>query len=249
MFSRLLAALGLATLATLALTAHADQASIAVAANFNAPMKALQPLFEKATGHALVLSSGATGKFYAQIKNGAPFDVLLAADDETPKRLQREGDALRTQTYAIGKLALWSADPKTIDGSDAVLKANQFKHVAVANPKLAPYGAAAMQVLAKLGLSEAVRDKQVTGENIGQTHQFVVSGNAEIGFLALSQIMQNGKLTSGSAWLIPSSYYTPIRQDAALLKHGAGNPAAQALLDFLRTPAAQKLIRGYGYDQ
>jgi len=246
MLPRLLAALGLATLA---LTAHAGQARIAVAANFSAPMKALQPLFEKATGHVLVLSSGATGKFYAQIKNGAPFDVLLAADAETPRRLQREGNALSTQTYAIGKLALWSADPRAIDGSDAVLKANRFKHVAIANPRLAPYGAAAMQVLAKLGLDEAVRGKQVMGENIGQTHQFVVSGNAEIGFVALSQIMLDGKLTSGSVWLIPSSFYTPIRQDAALLKHGAGNPAAQALLDFLRTPAAQKLIRGYGYDR
>ncbi|HQT30597.1 MAG TPA: molybdate ABC transporter substrate-binding protein [Thiobacillus sp.] len=243
MFRPLYAALAIA----LALPAHADQASIAVAANFSAPMKALQPLFEKATGHVMVLSSGATGKFYAQIKNGAPFDVLLAADAETPKRLQREGAALRTQTYAIGKLALWSADPRTLDGSDAVLKANQFKHVAIANPRLAPYGTAAMQVLAKLGLNEAVRDKQVMGENIGQTHQYVASGNAEIGFVALSQIMLDGKLTSGSVWLIPSRYYTPIRQDAALLKHGAGNPAAQALLDFLRTPAAQKLIRGYGY--
>ena len=231
----------------LALPAHAGQASIAVAANFSAPMKALQPQFERATGHTLVLSSGATGKFYAQIKNGAPFDVLLAADDETPKRLLREGDALKTQTYAIGKLALWSADAQTLDGSDAVLRANLFKHVAIANPKLAPYGSAAMQVLARLGLGDALKGKIVMGENIGQTHQFVVSGNAEIGFVALSQIMLDNRITHGSAWLIPPGYYTPIRQDAALLKHGAGNPAAQALLDFLKTPAAQSRIRGYGY--
>lgn len=242
---------GLSTLMLSVLTlasAHADQASIAVAANFATPMRTLSAQFEKATGHTLALSSGSTGKLYAQIKNGAPFDVLLAADDETPARLMREGDAVKTQTYAIGKLALWSADAQTVDGTDAVLKRNTFKHLAIANPKLAPYGAAAQQVLGKLGLADAVKDKLVTGENIGQTQQFVASGNAEIGFVALSQIMLDGKLTGGSAWLIPTTYYTPIRQDAALLKRGADNAAARALLDFLKTPAAQAVIRGYGYE-
>ena len=232
----------------LSLPAHAGEASVAVAANFIAPMKQLTRLFEKSSGHTLTLSSGSTGKSYAQIKNGAPFDVLLAADDETPARLAREGDAVRTQTYAIGKLALWSADATRIDGTDSILRNSAYNKLAVANPKLAPYGAAAMQVLAKLGLADAAIDKFVVGENIGQTHQFVASGNADIGFVALSQITLDGKLTGGSAWRVPATLYTPIRQDAALLKHGADNPAARALLDFLKTPQAHAVIRGYGYD-
>ena len=228
--------------------AHAEQASIAVAANFSAPMKQLAPLFEKSTGHTLALSSGSTGKFYTQIRNGAPFDVLLAADDETPARLAREGDAVRTQTYAIGKLVLWSTDAAKLDGSDAVLRSGAYNKLAVANPKLAPYGAAAMQVLDKLRLLDQAKDKFVTGENIGQTHQFVASGNADIGFVALSQVWQDGKLSGGSAWLVPAPFYTPLRPDPALLKRGEANAAARALLDFLKPPQAQALIRSYGYD-
>lgn len=230
------------------LPAHAGEASVAVAANFIAPMKQLMPLFEKSTGHTLTLSSGSTGKFYAQIKNGAPFELLLAADDETPARLTREGDAVQTQTYAIGKLALWSADATRIDGTDSILRNNAYNKLAVANPRLAPYGATAMQVLEKLGLAEQARKKFVMGENIGQTHQFVASGNADIGFVALSHIWQGGRLTSGSAWIVPTSFYAPIRQDAALLKQGAGNPAARALLEFMKTPQARDVIRSYGYD-
>lgn len=245
LLSRLTLILGILALP---LSGHAGQAHVAVAANFLAPMKQLVPLFEQSSGHTLVVSSGSTGKFYAQIKNGAPFDVLLAADDETPARLVREGNAVSTQPYAIGKLALWSADPGKIDGTDSVLRRGAYTRLAIANPKLAPYGAAAMQVLEKLGLSDAVKDKSVTGENIGQTYQFVVSGNAEIGFVALSQITVDGKLAGGSVWQIPSSLYAPIRQDAALLKRGADNPAAPALLDFLKKPQAQAVIRSYGYD-
>jgi len=245
LFSRFTLALGILALP---LSGHAGQAHVAVAANFLAPMKQLAPLFEQSSGHTLVVSSGSTGKFYAQIKNGAPFDVLLAADDETPARLMREGDAVRTQPYAIGKLALWSADPGKIDGTDSVLRSGAYTRLAIANPKLAPYGAAAMQVLDKLGLTDAVKDKSVIGENIAQTYQFVASGNAEIGFVALSQITLDGKLTGGSAWQVPASFYAPIRQDAALLKRGADNPAAQALLDFLKKPQAQAVIRSYGYD-
>lgn len=232
----------------LSLPAHAGETSVAVAANFVAPMKQLTPLFEKFTGHTLTLSSGATGKFYAQIKNGAPFDVLLAADDETPARLVREGDAVHTQTYAIGRLALWSADATRIDGTDSVLRNGAYTRLAIANPRLAPYGAAAMQALEKLGLADAARDKFVVGENIGQTHQFVASGNADAGFVALSQITLGGKLTGGSAWRVPATLYAPIRQDAALLRQGAGNPAARALLDFLKSPQARDVIRSYGYD-
>lgn len=229
--------------------AHAAQAHIAVASNFAAPMNNLAAQFERATGHTLTLSSGATGKFYAQIKHGAPFDVLLAADEETPARLLREGDALQGQTYAIGRLALWSARPGFIDGSDAVLKQNRFHHLAIANPKLAPYGAAAVEVLAKLKLTDRVQGKLVAGENIAQTYQFVASGNAELGLVALSQVMRDGKLTSGSVWQVPAALHAPIRQDAVLLKHGANNAAARALLDYLNTPAALAIIRSYGYER
>jgi molybdate transport system substrate-binding protein len=231
------------------LPAAADSAHIAVAANFAMPMKTLATRFEQATGHTLSLSSGATGKFYAQIKHGAPFDILLAADDDTPARLMREGDAVTTRTYAIGKIALWSANASLIDGTDAVLKQNRFGKLAVANPKLAPYGAAARETLTQLGLLDAIASKFVVGENIGQTYQFIASGNAELGFVALSQIMQDGKLTQGSMWLVPSQLYSPIRQDAALLKRGADNMAARALLDFLNTPAAVAVIRSYGYER
>ena len=236
-------------LALLPALAHAGQANIAVASNFIAPMNALAAQFEQATGHTLTLSSGATGKFYAQIKHGAPFDVLLAADDETPARLQREGEAVESQTYAIGRLALWSARPGFIDDSDAVLRQNRFQHLAIANPKLAPYGAAAVEVLNHLKLTDRMQSKWVTGENIAQTYQFVASGNAELGFVALSQVIQNGKLTSGSVWRVPATLHAPIRQDAALLKRGENNAAARALFDYLKTPATATLIRSYGYER
>lgn len=229
--------------------AHADTVSVAVAANFTAPMQKIAAAFEADTGHKAELSFGATGKFYAQIKHGAPFDVLLAADDETPARLLREGDAIQSQTYAIGRLALWSERPGFVDGSDAVLRQNRFQRLAIANSKLAPYGSAAVEVLTKLKLLDNVQDKFVIGENIAQTYQFVASGNAELGFVALSQVMREGKLSSGSVWRVPASLHTPIRQDAALLKRGEHNAAARALLDYLNTPAALAIIRSYGYER
>lgn len=230
--------------------ALAGQAHIAVASNFATPMKKLAAQFEQATGHTLMLSTGATGKFYAQIKNGAPFDMLLAADEATPARLMREGDAVKVQTYAIGRLVLWSDRPGYIDGSDSVLKQNRFKRLAIANPKLAPYGAAAIEVLTQLKFIDAVQNKFVIGENIAQTYQFVASGNAELGLVALSQVMQDGKLTRGSGWVIPASLHAPIRQDAVLLKHGENNEAARALFDYLKTPgAALTLIRSFGYER
>ena len=230
--------------------AHAGQAYVAVASNFGTPMKDLAAQFESATGHTLVLSSGATGKLYSQIKNGAPFDVLLAADDETPARLLREGDAVQTQTYAIGRLALWSDRPDLIDGTDSVLRQGRFERLAIANPKLAPYGAAAIEALDRLKLTDSVKGRFVIGENIAQAYQFVASGNAELGFVALSQVMQDGRIRKGSYWLVPSSLHTPIRQDAALLKRGENNAAARALFDYLKTPAAAlTLIRSYGYER
>lgn len=229
--------------------AIADEVKVAVAANFTAPIQALAPAFEKATGHKLVASFGATGQFYAQIKNGAPFDVFLSADDSTPAKLEKEGDSVPGSrfTYAIGSLVLWSADAGYLDGTDSALKAGQFKHLSIANPKAAPYGLAATQVLDKLGLSEAFKGKLVEGQNITQAHQFVSTGNAELGFVALSQVYKDGKVTSGSAWIVPDAMYDPIRQDALILKQGANNPAATALVEYLKGPEAAKVIESFGY--
>lgn len=229
--------------------AMADEVKVAVAANFTAPIQALAPAFEQATGHKLVASFGATGQFYAQINNGAPFEVLLSADDSTPAKLENEGATVPGSrfTYAIGSLVLWSANPTYLDGSDAALKAGQFKHLAIANPKAAPYGLAAAQVLAKLGLSEAVKGKLVEGQNITQAHQFVATGNAELGFVALSQVYKDGQLVSGSAWIVPEAMYEPIKQDAVILKPGANNPAAAALVEYLKSPEAAKVIESFGY--
>jgi len=239
--------LGLALLFTGGVAA--DEVKVAVAANFTAPMQAIAPAFEKATGHTLVASFGATGQFYAQINNGAPFDVFLSADDTTPARLESEGATVPGSrfTYAIGSLVLWSADASYLDGTDAALKAGQFRHLSIANPKAAPYGLAAMQVLDKLGLSEAVKAKLVEGQNITQAHQFVSTGNAELGFVALSQVYTGGKLGSGSAWIVPAALYDPIRQDAVILKQGANNPAATALVEYLKGPEAARVIESFGY--
>jgi molybdate transport system substrate-binding protein len=227
----------------------ADEVKVAVAANFTAPFQALAPAFEKATGHKLVASFGATGQFYAQINNGAPFDVLLSADDTTPARLESENATAPGSrfTYAIGSLVLWSADASYLDGTDAALKAGQFRHLAVANPKAAPYGLAATQVLDRLGLSEAVKTKLVEGQNITQTHQFVSTANAELGFVALSQVYRDGKLGSGSAWIVPQALYDPIRQDAVILRQGANNPAATALVEYLKGAEAARVIESFGY--
>ncbi len=227
----------------------ADEVQVAVAANFTAPMKIIAADFEKATGHKAELSFGATGSFYAQIKNGAPFDVLLAADDETPARMEKEGLAVPGSriTYAVGALVLWSAKPGFVDDSGAVLKKGNFAHIALAAPKLAPYGAAAIETMSKLGLLSALEPKFVQGENIAQTYQFVSTGNAELGFVALSQVYANGRLTGGSAWVVPANLHKPIRQDAVILTKGKANPAASALLKFLKTRQARNVIRSYGY--
>ena len=229
--------------------AGADELQVAVAANFTAPIKALAPEFEKATGHKLQLSFGSTGKFYAQIRNGAPFEVLLAADETTPARLVEESAALAGSrfTYAIGKLALWSAKAGYVDEQGDVLRMGGFQHLAIANPKLAPYGAAALETLRALGLLDAVRGKLVQAEDIAQTHQFVASGNAELGFVALSQVQKAGKLAAGSAWVVPAGLYQPIRQDAVILAPGRGKAAAQALMDYLKSDKARAVIASYGY--
>lgn len=246
-FSPLLAGL---VFAVSSLASQAAEVQVAVAANFTAPMQKIAAEFGKDTGHKAQLSFGATGKFYAQINNGAPFEVFLAADDETPAKLEREGDAVPGSrfTYAIGKLMLWSAQPGYVDSQGAVLKTGQFQHLAIANPKTAPYGAAAMAVLTYLNLLDAIQPKLVTGENIAQAHQFVATGNAELGFVALSQVMENGQLTGGSGWQVPANLHEPIRQDAVMLTKGKDQPAAEALMKYLKGDKARAVIQSYGYD-
>ncbi|QDD91201.1 molybdate ABC transporter substrate-binding protein [Pseudomonas oryzihabitans] len=229
----------------------ADEVQVAVAANFSAPLKAIGDRFAQDTGHHLVIASGATGQLYTQIRNGAPFAVFLAADDSTPAKLEAEGAAVKGSrfTYAIGSLALWSPKTDYVDDEGAVLGRNAFAHLAIANPKTAPYGLAATQTLAKLGLTDAVKAKLVEGQSITQAYQFVATGNAELGFVALSQIYQDGKLKEGSAWIVPADLYQPIRQDAVLLEPGKDQPAAKALLAYLKGPQAAAVLTAYGYRQ
>ncbi|MGF6179853.1 molybdate transport system substrate-binding protein [Massilia sp. UYP32] len=231
-------------------TAHAGEVQVAVAANFAGPMEKLAAEFQRDTGHKAVVATGATGKFYAQIRNGAPFEVLLAADDDTPARLETEGHVAAGSrfTYAVGRLVLWSARGGVVDAGGNVLKTGSYQHLAIANPKTAPYGAAAVATLQKLGLYESVQSRIVQGENIAQAWQFASTGNAELGFVAQAQVWRDGKFTSGSGWIVPATMHAPIRQDAALLAKGAGNPAARALLQYLRTDKAKALIRTFGYE-
>lgn len=229
-------------------TSRADTATVAVAANFAAPAKALIDRFMKTSEHQITLSTGSTGKLYAQIEHGAPFEVFLAADQERPARLEEQGLGVYGSrfTYAVGKLVLWSAQPELVDHHGDILKQGDFARLAIANPKLAPYGAAARETLQKLGVWSQVQPKLVMGENIAQTHQFVSTGNAELGFVALSQIQGEDKPT-GSYWQVPGSLYTPIRQDAVLLARGKHNEAAKQLLQYLRSEPAKALIESYGY--
>lgn len=231
-------------------SALAAEAQVAVAANFAEPIKAIAAVLEKTTGHTLRISTGASGAFYTQIKNGAPFDVFLSADNERPEMLEKDGlvQPGTRFTYATGKLVLWSAKAGRVDDQGAVLKAADLGKVALANPKTAPYGAAAVQVMDKLGLKDALTPRLVQGESIGQAFNFVKTGNADVGFVALSQVLSGGRLKEGSMWVIPQAHHDPIRQDAVLLKRGADNEAAQALLKLLQSPKVKDLIRSYGYD-
>lgn len=232
-----------------AVPAGADEVSAAVAANFGGAIQRLAPLFHRATGHTLKPSLGATGKFYAQIRNGAPFEVLLAADEDTPRRLAAESLALADSrfAYAVGRLALWSPTPGVVDAKGEVLKKGDYERIAIANPKLAPYGAAAVAAMKKLGVYDAVVPKLVQGENIAQTFQFVQTGNAQLGFVALAQVLALEERKRGSWWTLPAHLHAPIRQDAVLLKAGAGNPAARAFLEFLRGREARRVIESLGY--
>lgn len=235
---------------SLGMSARADEVHVAVAANFAGAFQQITTAFQADTGHTVIRSVGATGKFHQQIKAGAPFDVLLAADDDTPKKLEAEGFAVEGQrfTYARGKLVLWSAKPHGVDAQGAVLRRGQFGKLALADPRLAPYGAAALDTLRKLGLLASLQPKFVQGESIGQTHQFIATGNADLGFVALSQVAPPGRTPTGSWWLVPADLYPPLLQDAVLLKQGEGNRAAKALMTYLRGDKARAIIRSHGYD-
>ena len=247
---RLYALLPTCLLTLLPLIARAETAQIAVAANFAEPIKALAAELERTTGHTLRITVGATGKLYAQIKNGAPFDAFLAADTKVPQALETEGliQPGSRFTYAKGQLVLWSANPRRVDDQGAVLRRADLGKVAYANPKTAPYGAAAEQVMAAMGLTPTLTPKLVQGESIGQTYAFVHTGNADVGFVALSQVIENGQLKGGSMWRVPRKLYDPIEQGAVVLKRGASNPAAQALMQLLKSPQGRALIRAYGYE-
>lgn len=229
--------------------AHAAEVSVAVAANFTAPMQKIAAAFEQDTGHKAVLSFGSTGKFYAQVKNGAPYQVLLAADDETPARLEKEGLAQPGTrfTYAIGRLVLWSRQTGLVDDKGEVLRKGAFEHLAIADPKLAPYGAAALETLTQMGLLPGLQARLVQGENIAQAYQFVATGNAALGFVALSQVMSDGRIAEGSAWVVPQSLHSGIRQDAVVLANGKDNAAAAALVAYLKGDKARATMRSFGY--
>jgi molybdate transport system substrate-binding protein len=237
----------LALLVLSASQARADELRVAVASNFRQAMSATALSFEQLSGHRVTLISGSTGKHYAQIVNGAPFDALFAADAERPRRLEAEQHIVPGSrfTYAIGKLVLWSPDPARVDAEGGVLRTGAFAHLAIANPELAPYGAAARQVLQQLGLWEQLAERLVRGENIGQAFQFVVTGNAELGFVARAQLAIPDRAFGGSSWQPPQSLYDPIEQQAVLLKD---TPVGRAFMTFVQSEEARALIRAYGYD-
>ena len=231
----------------LAPSAHAEQITVAVAANFHAPMQRIARDFEAASGHQVRLSAGSTGKHYAQIANGAPFDAFFAADAEHPAKLEQANLTVHGSrfTYALGKLVLWSPRPGLVDAQGEVLRQGGFRRLAIANPRLAPYGAAAAEALRRLDLWQALQGKLVQGENIAQAFQFVASGNAELGFVALSQLRQPGLAGGGSEWIVPPELYSPIAQQAVLLKDGE---AARAFLDYVASAPARQVIAAHGYD-
>lgn len=230
-------------------TAHAEVVTVAVASNFTAAMTAIADAFHEKTGRQVSLAFGSSGKLFAQIAHGAPFHLFFSADQAKPRALVKQGLAVADSefTYATGALALWSADPERVDSQGRILAQGDYQNIAFANPRLAPYGAAALEVLRARGLVEKTRPKWVQGENIAQTFQFVASGNAEIGFVALSQVMKNGHFTKGSGWVVPESLYAPIKQDAVLLKLGENSKLARSFLAFVHSKAAAQIIRSYGY--
>jgi molybdate transport system substrate-binding protein len=240
--------LGLLAAALFAPTvALAADTQVAVAANFTEPAREIAAAFKAATGHNAMLSFGSSGQFYAQIAHGAPYEVFLSADAERPRRIEQDGAGVPGArfTYAVGQLVLYSRTPGLVDGRGAVLKSGRFHKLAIADPATAPYGAAAVQTLRKLGAYAAVKPKIVMGSSITQAYQFTETGAAELGFVALSQVIDK---QGGSRWLVPAADHAPIEQQAILLRPGQENPAANAFLRFLKSPAARAIIRRYGYE-
>lgn len=226
----------------------ATEVRVAVAANFLATLKVLAPLYTQQSGNSLVVSAGSSGKLYAQIVNGAPYDVLLSADQHFPQKLIQTGRALvETRfVYATGVLVLWSAEKRALDGTH--LTSENVKRIALANPAIAPYGTAAKQVLNKMGLWKELEKKVVRGESVGQAFQFVASGNAQLGFIALSQVLNtNNRFNRQYYWQVPMDLYPPLVQEAVLLEYGKHNAAARHFLEFLNSPAAREVISKYGY--
>lgn len=226
--------------------AQAAETQVAVAANFTEPARHIAQAFKARTGHKATLSFGSSGQFYAQIANGAPFQVFLSADVERPQKAEADGLAVPGTrfTYATGRLALYSRTPGVVDGRGAVLSAGRFDKLAIADPKAAPYGLAAVETLRKLGLYDRLAPKIVQGSSITQAYQFVETGAAEVGFVALSQV---AAVKGGSRWVVPETLHTPIDQQAVLLKTGADSAAARAFLQFLKGPEARAIIKRYGY--
>jgi len=232
-----------------AANAQAAEIKVAVASNFANTLKEIAVEFQRDTGHQLAITPGATGKFYAQISHGAPFDVFLSADDETPRKLAQEGKAIAASqfTYALGRLALWSPSPDLVDKNADILKTDKFKYIAIANAKVAPYGQAAVQTMQKLGVLSKIEPRVVQGESIAQTFQFVSTGNAQLGFVALSQIFENGKIKIGSAWIVPEEMHEQLKQDAVVLQSCKNTSACQALMDYLKSEKIKKMMSSYGY--
>jgi molybdate transport system substrate-binding protein len=243
----LAAALAGAVSLTINGVAWAGETKVAVAANFTEPAREIAARFETATGHQVTLSFGSSGQFHTQIVNGAPYDVLLSADSERPARAETEGLAVPGTrfTYATGRLVLFSRIPGLVDAKGAVLKTGRFEKLAIADPQAAPYGQAAVETLIRLKLHDALKPRIVIGGSITQAYQYVRTGAAELGFVALSQVI---KETGGSRWLVPAAEHRPIDQQAVLLKTGAGNPAAKAFLQYLQGQDAKAIIRRYGYE-
>ncbi|MGC2199070.1 MAG: molybdate ABC transporter substrate-binding protein [Stellaceae bacterium] len=236
-----------ALLTVLAITgAHAAEVKVAVAANFTEAAREIGALFEKTSGDKVVFSFGSTGQLYTQITQDAPFDVFLSADGARPEKAEKEGYAAPGSrfTYATGKIVLFSMDKQAVH-SEATLKSAKFAKLAICNPITAPYGAASVEAMKALGVYDALKDKLVQGENISQAYQFVATGNAEVGFVALSQVARDPD--KGSRWIVPSNLYKPIAQDAILLKRGADNPAAKAFIAFLKGKEAHAVIEKFGY--
>lgn len=229
--------------------ASAEPVLVAVAANFIPPFREIAMEFEKTTGHNVQVAAGSSGNFYSQIKNGAPFDVFFSADVERPKLLEDEALGVKDSrfTYAIGRLVLWSPNADLVKGEET-LRSKTFKRLTIANPKTAPYGVAAMQAMQKLELWENLQPQIVMGESLGQTMGFIESGNAQLGFVALSQVLDPKLKGQGSRWDVPTHLHEPIKQDVILLTKGKDNAAAKSLMEFMGGPQAKKIIERYGYE-